>query len=159
MDEELEEAPKPSKLPLIIASVVCLLLGAGGGYGAAQFLGGDEEGAAVAVAEGEDPDAEVEPATTIDLGEFTINLRNTAGGRMLQMNVAVLVAESAVEQFTEKQSQIKDAINIMSRDYTVNDLDGKDNTMHYRDEVLTRLNGVMGSEVIRAVYLTRFVVQ
>ncbi|MFT4977057.1 MAG: flagellar FliL protein [Myxococcota bacterium] len=156
-DEELDEVPKASKMPLIIASVVCLLLGGGAGFGAAQMFGGDESSAVAAGGAAADPNAE--PAQTMDLGEFTVNLRNTAGGRMLQMNIAVLVAESALEGFAEQQAQMRDAILLMSSDYTVADLDGQDNKLDFRDEVLTRLNGVLGADMVRAVYLTRFVVQ
>jgi flagellar FliL protein len=156
MDEQLmDEVPKTSRMPLLIASVVCLLLGTGAGYGASEYLGSSSEAAAAVST----ADPEAGPTATVPLGEFTVNLRNTAGGRMLQMSISALVTETAVEQFNESQAQMRDAVLVMASDKTVAELDGGDNKIDFRNDVLTRLNGVLGTEAVRAVYLTRFVVQ
>lgn len=166
-EQEQEEVvpPKSSKLPLIIASVVCLLLGAGGGYGAATALGSGEAEAAAAAAAAAPPDdangdGQPDEETTIaDLGEFTVNLRNTAGGRVLQMKISLEVALSGAEAVTLHQSQLRDAVLMLASDYTVPELDGMDNRMAFRDEVHTRLNGVLQSKAIQRVYFTDFIVQ
>lgn len=161
MDEQEQEneqeaaAASSSRLPLIMASVIGLLLGGGIGYGVAQYLG-DGSGASIVVVE-EDPDAI--PTQTVELGEFTVNLRNTAGGRILQMNISALVTEAGAETFETHHDQMRDAVLVMASDKTVADLDGGDNKIEFRNEVMSRLNTVLGSEVVRAVYLTRFVVQ
>lgn len=156
MDEQpMDEVPKTSRVPLLIASVVCLLLGTGVGYGASQYLGGSSAPAAATAAV--DPDAG--PTETVSLGEFTVNLRNTAGGRMLQMSISALVTKAALEEFNNSQAQMRDAVLVMASDKTVAELDGGDNKIDFRNDVLTRLNGVLGTEAVRAVYLTRFVVQ
>ena len=157
MDEQLmDEVPKTSRMPLLIASVVCLLLGTGAGYGASQYLGSSSSEPAVSAAE---VDPEAGPTETVSLGEFTVNLRNTAGGRMLQMSISALVTEAALEEFNNSQAQMRDAVLVMASDKTVAELDGGDNKIDFRNDVLTRLNGVLGTEAVRAVYLTRFVVQ
>ena len=161
-DQEESENPRGSKLPLIIASVVCLLVGAGGGYGAAMMLGGGDAEAAQAEAPPDDADGDGTPdeATTIaDLGEFTVNLRNTAGGRVLQMKISLEIGVSTVEAVTAHQSQLRDAVLMLASDYTVPELDGMDNRMAFRDEVHTRLNGVLQSKAIQRVYFTDFIVQ
>lgn len=155
-EQENDEVPsKPSKLPLIIASVVCLVLGGGGGYAAATFLGGGDEAPAEATEEGEEPE---EPGTTIELGEFTVNLRNTSG-RMLQMEVSILVGESLAEIVAEKEAKLKDSVLLLASDYTPSELDGESSLLAFRDEIHTRVNGVLSPEEVREVYLTRLVVQ
>jgi len=48
---------------------------------------------------------------------------------------------------------------MLASDYTVAELDGLDNRMAFRDEIQTRLNGVLAPAEVRRVYFTDFIVQ
>ncbi len=158
-EQELDGLPEQSsKKGVIIAAVVSLLLGVGVGFGAATALGGDEEDAPAAAGSGEE-DAVVTETQIVDLGEFTINLRNTAGGRVLKMKLSVEALITAVPVIEVRSAQLRDAVLMLASDYTVAELDGLDNRMAFRDEIHTRLASILGEEQVTRVYFTDFVVQ
>jgi flagellar FliL protein len=177
-DEEVEEAPKKaSKLPMIGAAVVALLIGVGGGFGAATFLGGGDaaadegdgeeggDGGDEAAEDGEAPaegeEGEPPPPTraVVSLGKFTVNLRGAGGGRMLRMQVDVEVMADDATVVEEKMALLRDGVLMLASDYTHDDLDGLDGKLRLRDELLGRLNTLAEEPLVKRVYFTEFVVQ
>jgi len=182
-DEIATPPPPPSKLKVAIPLLGVLILGLGGGFGINLVMskkgteaGGaappgqvaaEGPGAPAGGAQGEgagepmaDGGAAVAPqGTTITtLGRFTINLRGSGGGRILQMEVAIeadAAAGSSLEALTPK---LRDSINTAVSEYTWTELEGSDGKTRLKDELLSRINGVAAPVVVNAVYLTSFVV-
>lgn len=168
-DEEVKaEATeeKKSKLPLIIGAVggaVLLLgLGLGGGYvlfGGSGGGGGEsaEEGGTGSV-EASVPDL-LPSSEVVSLGQFTVNLRDSAGGRLLQMELSVECSGDASRQVADREAQLRDAILMLASDYSFLELDGAQGRMRLRDEIHRRINRVLAPAEVDRVYFTSFVVQ
>ncbi len=149
-----------NKKALAGIAIVALLLGVGGGFGAATFLGGsgEEPKTAEELAQAE---AEVETSRRAihSLDAFTVNLRGTGGGRVLRMEVQIEVDDDQVEEVKENTPLLRDAVLTLASDYTYADLEGLDGKMRFRDELMARLNGALSDPSVRRVYFTQFVVQ
>ena len=82
-----------SKVPFILGAVAVLIIGIGLGWAvslltAASDPAADDPAAAEKSDDGEQGTQEVGTAMT-NLGNFTVNLRDSAGGRVLQMEIQV----------------------------------------------------------------------
>lgn len=181
MDPELDDleldGPKPSRMPLIIAAVVALVLGGGIGAGAMLFLGGDDAEAGEETAEvdplaiDEEGQAEAHAKATahgevkvVSLGSFPVNLRGAGGGRVLRIEVQAQVAAAGAPHLEDKgdyRAAAQDAILMLASDYTYAELEGIEGKTRLRDELLGRLNSVVAPADVRIerIYFTQFVVQ
>jgi flagellar basal body-associated protein FliL len=92
------------------------------------------------------------------LGRFTVNLRGSGGGRILQMEVALEAGPEAGDRLETLTPRLRDSINTAVSDYTWTELEGTDGKTRLKDELLSRINGVTDPVVVNAVYLTSFVV-
>ena len=163
-NEELDDiVVKKSKLPLILMVLGGIAVGMGGGF----FLFGgssespDDESAENGGDDGEGGDAAALPYTTYNLGLFTVNLRGTGGGRVLRMEISVKV-DTALEEagiMDDRKDELRHHIITMVSDYSYTDLDGLDGKNRLADELLTRLNRLMGNDRIDALFFAQFVVQ
>ncbi len=93
-----------------------------------------------------------------NLGQFTINLRGSGGGRILRLEVQVDADPEAAERLKELTPRIRDSIIAVVSDYTWSELEGTDGKTRLKEELLTRIGGIADPVVIRSVYLTNFVV-
>ena len=93
-----------------------------------------------------------------NLGQYTINLRGSGGGRILRLEVQVDADPEAAERLKELTPRIRDSIIAVVSDYTWSELEGTDGKTRLKEELLTRIGGIADPVVIRSVYLTNFVV-
>lgn len=93
------------------------------------------------------------------LGDFTVNLRGSAGGRILRMEVQVEGDAELPTVVEERKAQLRDGVLTLASDYTYPDLEGIDGKTRLRDEMHGRLNALLGGNRIQRVYFTEFVVQ
>jgi len=152
-DEEEKVEPEKSGgggKGIIIVALVCLIIGAVGGFFGAGLVNGSSSEAGV------DPNGET---TITDLGEFTVNLRNSAGGRVLQMNLSVETKLDLSLKFEERKAEIRDAILMLSSNYTIAQLDGMDNRKDFQDAIETRVDTILGEDQVERIYFTNFVVE
>lgn len=167
--EEVEDVPKKSKLPLILAGAAAFILGGGAGFGASAVFGSDDAEAAEIECEEGDEDcvpsegegAEPEPVRVVhSLGSFTVNLRGSGGGRVLRMEVQVETNDTALPVVEENSAQLRDAVITLASDYSYADVEGLDGKTRLRDELLGRVNTLLPSDGrVERVYFTEFVVQ
>ncbi|MDG1481686.1 MAG: flagellar basal body-associated FliL family protein [Myxococcota bacterium] len=153
-DDDVTEVPQNNAgRTTAIVAVVCLALGgAGGFFGATALGGGDGGGGATASSETGSP-------VTVDLGEFTTNLRDTSGGRIVKVRVAVDTTAAGAAVLATKDSEIRDSILMLLSDYTVPQLNGADARMVFREDVEIRLNTIVGPDNVIRIYLPDFIVQ
>lgn len=162
VEEEPEGAKRPGLLvPLLGVGVVMLLLGLGGGYVAAGMLGGGGDGGESAEGgEGADAASAIMPSTqVVMIGSFTINLRDSAGGRLLQMDLSVECGGEASNLVKSREAQLRDSVIMLASDYSYLELEGTDGRLRLRDEAHRRINAVLAPEKCSRVYFTKFVVQ
>jgi len=167
MAEETEEVEvewegKKSKLPMILGALTFLILGGGAGFAGASFAGGGDEAAAEGEegAEGAGEVEEVEEERLVhSLGLFTINLRGTGGGRVLRMEVQVEAGATAVAAVENEHAKLRDSVITLVSDYSYAEVEGLDGKTRLRDELLARMNAMLGKNRLERVYFTEFVVQ
>lgn len=157
-DEEKEgEAPKgKSKVMLIVVAVNVIAIG---GVGAFMFLGGAEGGAGEASAA--EPAMEMtEPAVTVPMDPFVVNLYEPGGGRYLKMAVEFEVpGEKGTEIVKMRQPMIRHSAIAYLSGLTFADTQGVEQKEAIREELKKRANEVLRRDVVRNVYFTDFIIQ
>jgi len=156
---EVEWGQKKSKLPIILGALTVFVLGGGAGFAGASFGGGGERADVPEDAEAEAEDEVAEDRIVHSLGLFTVNLRGTGGGRVLRMEVQVETAAANVAAVETQHAQLRDAVITLVSDYAYADVEGLDGKTRLRDELLSRMNAMLGKSRLERVYFTEFVVQ
>ena len=99
------------------------------------------------------------PAPSItNLGNFTINLRGSGGGRILRLEVQVDTDPESSETIKALTPKIRDSVIAVVSDYTWSELEGTDGKTRLKDELLARIGGIAEPVEVHSVYLTTFVV-
>jgi flagellar basal body-associated protein FliL len=169
---------KKDRKPLLMmvgASVGALILGAVGMFFAKDMISPAAPApspADVPGVEPADPNAPADPAkpvgapaagktAVVELESFTLNLKDSAGGRKLAMKLALEGPPTLQTAVDERRAQIRDAVITLASDYSYLDLDGADGRLRLRDEIQRNLNSVLEPQgiAIQRVYYTEFVVQ
>ena len=164
-DEPESSGRRGLLIPLLGVGLVMLLLGVGGGYFAAGQFGGDGTDGAdgtdgvVEGADGAGVDgaSAIMPSTqVVMLGSFTINLRDSAGGRLLQMDLSVECDGEAANLVKSREAQLRDSIIMLASDYSYLELEGTDGRLRLRDDAHRRIIAVLAPETCSRVYFTKF---
>ena len=94
-----------------------------------------------------------------NLKSFVVNLRSSGGGRVLRLEIQVESAGDVAPTLEVSSPKVRDSVIAAISDYTFAELEGTDGKTRLRDELLTRINGVMAPMTIDQIYFTQFVVQ
>jgi flagellar protein FliL len=94
-----------------------------------------------------------------NLGSFTVNLRDSAGGRVLQMEIQVESDSEMAESIEGRMPQLRDSVILLASDYSYTELEGIDGKFRLKDDIHARVNAVLEPIQVRRVYFTEFVVQ
>jgi flagellar protein FliL len=165
-NEIVVEEAKSSNMPMILVGVLTLVIGSVGGLFASDFMSDDAandetaNSAAESVATASDGTVSVADATTVvtPLGDFSINLKEAATLRILQMSISVECESSVDATVLEKTPQIRNAILMFTSEYTVNSLTGLEGKMDLRDEIQLRINAIIKPHRVERVYFTKFII-
>ncbi len=163
---EKEGKKKGGKLKLIIIIVVVLAVLGGGGFAAWKFfLQPKETPAENATAEGEEHKAEV-PAEAetggqlVTLDAFVVNLSDPMGRRYLKTTLDVEVANAAAAaELTAAMPKVKDTLLLLLSSKSFADISSMDKKIELKNDIVSRLNQIIGKSKVRNVYFTEFVVQ
>ena len=164
---EKEVKKKGGKLKLIILLLLVLGILGGGGFAAWKFylqpkMAGEAAAEAPAEGEGHKP-AEEAPATggqLVTLDSFVVNLSDPMGRRYLKttMDVEVVDASSAAE-LTAAMPKVKDTLLLLLSSKSFEDISSMDRKLELKNQIVDRLNLILGKGKVRNVYFTEFVVQ
>ncbi|PKN40224.1 MAG: flagellar basal body protein FliL [Deltaproteobacteria bacterium HGW-Deltaproteobacteria-18] len=161
---EKVEKKKGGKLKLII--IVLLVLGVlgGGGFAAWKFfLQPKAEGSAEnATAEGAgEQKAEAEPGgQLVTLDSFVVNLSDPMGRRYLKTTLDVEVANAAAAaELTAAMPKVKDTLLLLLSSKSFADISSMDKKIELKNDIVSRLNQIIGKNKVHNVYFTEFVVQ
>jgi flagellar basal body-associated protein FliL len=152
-----------SKLPFILGAVAVFLIGGGIGWAvtlltAASDPASDASEAADASEDEEKGSKDVLTEMT-NLGSFTVNLRDSSGGRVLQMEIQVESDSEMAESIEGRMPQLRDSVILLASDYSYTELEGIDGKFRLKDDIHARVNAVLEPIQVRRVYFTEFVVQ
>ncbi len=159
---EVEWEVEKSKLPMILGALTLFILGGGAGLAGASFGGGgnDSSGKTSSASKSDDKEAMLEEERVVhSLGLFTINLRGTGGSRLLRLEVQVETAMSSLVGVEAQHAKLRDAVITLVSDYSYLEVEGLDGKTRMRDELLARMNTMLGKNRLERVYFTEFVVQ
>jgi flagellar protein FliL len=158
---DADEAPaRSSARTLVLVAVPVLLVGLGGGFFARPMVddlteaGGEDTGASPAAT----ALASLDKSVITSLGDFTVNLRDGTGARLLQMAVSFEGPESRAGMLEERRDQIRDTILVLASDYNFDELEGM-GKLQLRDDILARVQSITAGDAVTRVYFTAFVIQ
>ncbi len=172
-DEQLE-APKDEKKKkggklkwIIIAVVILGLLGGAGFFFKDQIMGmigmgGGAQEKAATDKQATDKAAEADPKDTemVSLPTFLVNLADPLGRRYLKLTLDVEMRDKdSAEKLQKSESKVRDAIILLLSSKTFADLSSIDSKMALKDDIVRRLNGIVGGSNVLRVYFTEMVVQ
>lgn len=164
MAEESATEETPAKAGSMKKTMVLGLLGVlllGGGGGAAWFfMGGanDEKGKHAKVSNGEEH-AE-EPGPVMELDPFLLNLADRNEIRFLKVSIKLeLDRPEEKTDFQNKVPAIRDALLVLLSSKESQLLRTVNGKRRIREEIMTRVNGVMNKGKILNVFFTDFIIQ
>jgi len=167
IDEKAEEGDEiqvgnRSKLPMILGMLGVLVIGGGIGWAVSALTADSdpaaaEEAAAKAAEEYEEGSRSVDTSMT-NLGNYTVNLRDSSG-RVLAMKIEVESDAASSLKVEERMAQLRDSIILLASDYSYTELEGIDGKFRLKDDIHARINAVLEPTQVRRVYFTEFVVQ
>jgi len=171
-DKEKEEAPKEGKssggglLPIINMVLLLLVLGVGSFVawklmqmeqpGASQTAAAQAEQPAIPEAE-ENPDA---PPILMDLSDITVNLADTDQTRFLRAKAKLEVrSEEAKIKVTENMVKVNDLIITVLSSKKFSDIRTPNGKYALKEDLVYRMNRLIGGNPIKNLYFTDFVSQ
>jgi flagellar protein FliL len=170
-DDEKEEQPSKKKkiIKLAVIGLLALVVLGGGGWFAywkfiapegtpmIPFMGSDTgEGAA----DGEEMMEEEGPGEIVTLPTFLVNLADPLGRRYLKLTVEVEVLdEDVVEEVNMSEAKVRDAIILLLSSKSYTDLASLESKILLKNEIVERLNQVLGGRKVKRVYFTEMVIQ
>ncbi len=156
---------KGSPLKWIILLLLLLLLGGGGYFAYTHFIANKEEPPAQEQAQAEQqnaPGAPVSPedAQIVSLTPFLVNLADPLGRRYLKLTVDVeLINPDAAEQLKQSEAKVRDALILLLSSKTFSELASLESKILLKQEIVERLNLVLGGSKVSQVYFTEMVIQ
>jgi flagellar FliL protein len=161
-EDMLEEEPKKGKKGLLFVVVgVLALLGIGAGLHFSGMLGGGKA-PAEPVETAQEAASKVPPKTVFyELPQFLINL-NSGTDRVSFLKITVTLElrdEKAAIVIDENKPRIMDAFNTYLRELRPSDLAGSAGIYRLREELLTRLNNTVESDLVVDILFSEILVQ
>jgi len=157
-EEAVAAAASPKKklpLKMIIIAVAGLAVLGGGGYGGyAMFFSAPSHEKPV--------QAEVKPATFVDLPDVLVNLSNAGADRTQYLKVKIVLElpdASVVAQIQPLMPRVMDAFQTYLRELRPTDLDGSAGLYRLKEELTRRVNISVAPNHITAVLFKEIVVQ
>jgi len=165
-DQEKEkENPQPKGNRKWMVLVVLVLILAGGG-GAAWFYlgkaGGGEGGKGPFAAKGVESRKTQRQAVICPLDAFIVNLmdKSAAARRYLKVTMALEVDGEASRAGVERyKTQLRDTIILLLSAQGFDDISTVEGKLGLKQEVLARVNQILGAGAVSKIYFTEFVVQ
>ncbi|MFZ0483762.1 MAG: flagellar basal body-associated FliL family protein [Desulfobacterales bacterium] len=153
-DAEKEQAPKKSKLKFIIIAVAVMLIGAGGIYGYSKY---DKE-------KKDNAEATKEKIMSIvcPLNSFVVNLQDKTGvgKRYLKLTMQLEVGKEDDKLLIgNHNAQIRDTVLLLLSSQSLKEINTMEGKLELKQTLLSRMNQILGNNVVRGIYFTEFVVQ
>lgn len=153
-DAEKDQAPKKSKLKLIIIGVVVLLIGAGGFFGYSNYKKGKNEKTEANKTE--------KVSIICPINSFVVNLldKQNVGKRYLKVTIQLEVGKEEDKLLIENHNpQLRDTILLLLSSQTLKEINTMEGKLELKQALLSRMKQILGDGVVRRIYFTEFVVQ
>lgn len=161
-DDAKEEVPVKAgagKKMIIIIIAGVLLLGGGGGA-AWYFMGGTEEKPAEHDEHAKAETGHEEPGPVMELEPFLLNLADREELRFLKVSIKLeLDRPEDKTDYQNKIPAIRDSLLVLLSSKESQLLRTVNGKRRVREEIMTRVNGVMSKGKVANVYFTDFIIQ
>ena len=167
-DEELEPVKKKSKKKFIFILLILLILLGGGGYAAYHFgivdmlLGsiGSSNATEEAKPTEEGALAPTTPGTTVTVQPFVVNLANPIGSKLVRLSMDLeMIDVKAAEQLNQEMVKVRDSIILLLSSKTYADLAPLEGKLQLKNEIVERVNLILGGPKVVKVYFTDMIFQ
>ncbi len=162
-DEEAKEAT-PAKggsgKKMIVLGLAGVLLLCGGGGAAWFFMSGEEEKDGKHAKEVHVDEHEEEPGPIMELDPFLLNLADRDELRFLKVSIKLELDRPEEEtDYPNKVPAIRDALLVLLSSKESQLLRTVNGKRRIREEIMTRVNGVMRKGKVSNVFFTDFIIQ
>jgi flagellar FliL protein len=160
--EEGEEGkPKKGKKGIIIIAAVGLIALIGGGVVMSGVLGGGEEESHEEAGHEEAVEHKVADPVYYELPEFLVNLSsNTGRVSFLKMSITLELKDAhSVERLDVTKPKVLDTFNTYLRELRPADLAGSAGIYRLREELMTRINKIIGEDAVQDILFSEILVQ
>lgn len=178
-NEAAEPGPKKGgAMKLVIVVIVLLALLGGGGFAAWKFFlqpkqedaahGNSSHAEAVPVESqapaehaAAEPDGgkEAVPMEVVKFEPFVVNLADPMGRRYLKITMEVEVTAGAAAALEAVLPKTKDALLLLLSSKLYSEIGSMDQKLELKNEIIERLNQIVGKGKVKNVYFTEFVIQ
>ena len=94
------------------------------------------------------------------LDSFIVNLSDLGGKRYLRVTMSLELGDPKfAEELTKRLPQVRDSILMTIPTRKVEELQTTEGKNLLRTEIISKLNELMGKEIVKKVYFTEFVIQ
>ncbi len=147
------------KKMILLALVGILLLGGGGGA-AWFFMGGKDEKSDTQEEHAKAEGGHEEPGPIMELEPFLLNLADNGELRFLKVSIKLeLDRPEEKTDFQNKTPAIRDALLVLLSSKESQLLRTVNGKRRVREEIMTRVNGVMSKGKVANVFFTDFIIQ
>ncbi len=162
---QAEEGGKKKKplLLFIIIGVVVLLAAAGGAY---FFLFSEPSDEKIAEEIAKEGSANVGEETSqkvgvmMELTPFIVNLADPKARRYLKTTITLELRNDAAKERAEQLlPRIRNDIILLLSSHTMEDIITMEGKIRLRDEMIARINRILGENRLKNIYFSQFVVQ
>ncbi|WP_235893976.1 flagellar basal body-associated FliL family protein [Oceanidesulfovibrio indonesiensis] len=155
---------KKSPLKWILLVVLLLVLGGGGYFAYTKFFAGPKDDAAQDGAADGQGQQERRSASgdsqVVSLDPFLVNLADPLGRRYLKLSLDVEVAsKDVVSALRSNEPKVRDALIMLLSSKTFSELSSMESKILLKNEIVERLNLVLGDSRVQQVYFTEMVIQ
>jgi flagellar FliL protein len=154
-----EAKPKKSKFLLIIIVITVVILGASGFFGWNFFMKGKEGDEAKTPSPGSKKD---QVSIVYPLKSFIVNLmgKSRLGNRYLKVTIQLEISSEKDKAVIDKlKPQLRDTIILLLCNQAFDDVKTMEGKLELKEMLLSRVNDVLGGEIVKQIYFTEFVVQ
>jgi flagellar FliL protein len=96
----------------------------------------------------------------VQLDPFVVNVSGTTGTRFAKLGVCLdLSAPTVAERVKARNGAIRDAVIMLVTSKTDQDIMSAEGRLQLKDELLGRINSVLGDKTVKNIYFTEVVVQ
>jgi len=153
-----EKKPKKSKKAKLLILLLLILVLAGGAAAYYFFYMPHDsllpESSEKSVAE------KSERTFPVTLPTFMVNLADPLGRRYIKLTLEVEVnGEETVTSVNENMARIRDSIILLLSSKSYADLAPMENKLHLKNEIVERLNQILGGPKVARVYFSEIIIQ
>lgn len=166
-NEKTTEAPAPAKsvspIKWIIIGILALVIIGGGAFVALRYFsasGSSSSPKENTAAKAEKSEKESQVGMIYSMEPFIVNLLDKGGKRYLKVKMELEVpGEKVSKELAIRKAQLRDTVLLLLTSKKFEDVNRLDGKFQLRNELIFRINQVLLTGKVQALYFTEFVVQ